>query len=548
MLSGIQTIDGKTYQLTDRGATISDWGYDGNGNTFYFGSDGAAVTGWNTLPVNKDQYDSENDTWSRVTTEGVFYFDSDCHMVTGIQTIDGKIYRLTSDGVTKNDWGYDDTDSRYYFGEDGAAVSGWQTIAVKRNLYDRDLQEWVSKTVDGIFCFDSACHMMTGLQTIDGKTYMLSEDGAKTNEWSDDYYFGAEGYALTGWQDVERYGETKHLYFTADGKLAEGVTDIDGKKYYFRQGEQMISSGNFWVSQDDRTLYYFMQEDGSLLTGWKIEEGSDGTETKYYYNEDGERVSGWLEADGNLYYLNPMAYVSQTCELEKDGYKQFFTFDETGKVIAQSEKRPTEIIAEGGRYQLNSKGKALVFKGPVKAGAKTLVILDTVDIAGKSFQVTEIADKACEGMSKLTTVTIGAHVKNVGKKAFSGCKALKTVKGGNSVTTLGASAFASCGKLTTLPAFEKLQSIGESAFSKCTALKSVKIGKNVKNIGKNAFNGCKNLKTITIATTKLTAKNVGAGAFKGTPGKTKVQCPAKKLKEYKKLLVQKGVSKKAVFK
>ena len=96
---------------------------------------------------------------------------------------------------------------------------------------------------------------------------------------------------------------------------------------------------------------------------------------------------------------------------------------------------------------------------------------------------------------------------------------------------------------------KKYQVIGisEGAFKGMKKLKTVTIGKNVTSIGKNAFYGCKKLSSIRIKSTGLTAKTVGANAFKGIASKVVIKCPLKKLKDYKALLVKKGVPKKATF-
>ena len=90
----------------------------------------------------------------------------------------------------------------------------------------------------------------------------------------------------------------------------------------------------------------------------------------------------------------------------------------------------------------------------------------------------------------------------------------------------------------------KVTKIAKNAFSGATKLKTVKIGKNVTEIGANAFKGCKKLKTIKITSTKLTSKTVSKNAFKGLTKATTIKVPKKKLKAYKKLFKQKGLSSK----
>lgn len=94
----------------------------------------------------------------------------------------------------------------------------------------------------------------------------------------------------------------------------------------------------------------------------------------------------------------------------------------------------------------------------------------------------------------------------------------------------------------------KVTVIGGGAFKGNTKLAKVVISKNVKTIGSKAFYGCKNLKALVVRNTAMTTKTVGAAAFTGTYAKMTVKVPASKLAYYKKLLVARGVSKKAVIK
>ncbi len=160
---------------------------------------------------------------------------------------------------------------------------------------------------------------------------------------------------------------------------------------------------------------------------------------------------------------------------------------------------------------------------------------------GKSYSVTEIGDNAFKNNKKLKTVTIGSSVKTIGKSAFSGCTALTSVKSGSKVTEIKASAFNGCKKLKSITLASGLEAIGSSAFTNCKALTKVTIGSKVNSIGSKAFKGCSALKSVTIKTTLLTDKNVGKEAFSGINSKATVKVPAKKLKDYTKLLKKKGI-------
>ena len=94
----------------------------------------------------------------------------------------------------------------------------------------------------------------------------------------------------------------------------------------------------------------------------------------------------------------------------------------------------------------------------------------------------------------------------------------------------------------------KVTGIAKNAFKGNNKIKKITIGKNVSEIGKRAFYKCKKLKNIVIKTRTLTKSSIGSQAFKGTPKNATVKVPKTKYKSYKKILVSKGINKKAKIK
>ncbi len=211
---------------------------------------------------------------------------------------------------------------------------------------------------------------------------------------------------------------------------------------------------------------------------------------------------------------------------------------------------PTDEVMVGGCvYKLDDDTNTASLIGVEKTSIKKITIPATVSAerVKTAYKVTAIADDACGNLKKLTSVSIGKNVKTIGESAFAGCIKLSTVTGGAAVIKIGNSAFSGCKVLKNFAVMSKLQTIGASAFKGCVKLTKFTLGKAVKSIGKNAFNGCKGMKAIDVKTTKLTDKNVGAGAFKNIYKKAKITCPKSKLKAYKKLFVKKGAPKTCVF-
>ena len=110
-------------------------------------------------------------------------------------------------------------------------------------------------------------------------------------------------------------------------------------------------------------------------------------------------------------------------------------------------------------------------------------------------------------------------VTSIGNRAFEGCTGLTSVSIGNSVTFIGSSAFSGCSGLTSVSIPNSVTSIGRFAFSGCSGLTSVSIGNSVTEIEDYAFNGCSALKKLVIedgaAVLKLGYNRVGLETSSG---------------------------------
>ena len=200
------------------------------------------------------------------------------------------------------------------------------------------------------------------------------------------------------------------------------------------------------------------------------------------------------------------------------------------------------VTIGGAKYKLSGKS-SVTFTGPANKNITSASVPATVKVAGKSYKVTTLSDKAFSGCKKLTKIKLGANLESIGNYAFSGCENLTAITIPKKVTKIGNKAFFKCKKLKKVSIGTNIKIIGSRAFEKCTKLKKIVIPKSVTKIGKRAFFGCTNLRTITIKTSKLKKKSIGAKAFKNTYKKAKVKVPKKKLKLYKKYLIKAGLSK-----
>ena len=136
--------------------------------------------------------------------------------------------------------------------------------------------------------------------------------------------------------------------------------------------------------------------------------------------------------------------------------------------------------------------------------------------------VTSIGDRAFDGCSGLTSVTIGNSVTSIGYDAFSYCSGLTSVTIPNSVIKIGDGAFYDCSGLISVTIPNSVTSIGRYAFMGCSGLTSVTIPNSVTDIGNDAFNGCFSLTSIVIPSS---VTSIEYGTFYDCKGLTSVTIP-----------------------
>jgi len=153
--------------------------------------------------------------------------------------------------------------------------------------------------------------------------------------------------------------------------------------------------------------------------------------------------------------------------------------------------------------------------------------------------VTEIADSAFGLCIRLTSVSLGNHVAEIGQYAFSGCTALTAIEvdGANtaysstdgvlfnktmtrliacpagftgayavpeSITEIGAGAFNGCAGLTELAIPEGVRTIGDSAFANCSGLKEIVLPERVTELRGFTFGGCTALESVYLPKSVVT--------------------------------------------
>ena len=157
----------------------------------------------------------------------------------------------------------------------------------------------------------------------------------------------------------------------------------------------------------------------------------------------------------------------------------------------------------------NSSVMAYISNDPDNDGMYTLSIEGSGEM--KNWSSSAASDYHADAYkAKITSVTIGDGVTNIGNNAFYSATELKSVSIGNGVTSIGEQAFAHYNALTSITIPGTVTSIGKNAFYYNTDLAEVVIGSGVQTIGEYAFSYCSALTEVTIP---ASVTSIGSKAF-----------------------------------
>ena len=154
--------------------------------------------------------------------------------------------------------------------------------------------------------------------------------------------------------------------------------------------------------------------------------------------------------------------------------------------------------------------------GHIFGGANSSVpaSLTTVTITGGT-----IADRAFDGCSSLTSITLGYSVISIGFRAFANCTSLTSIAIPNNLTKIGRFAFDNCSAITSINLPSGITTISSGMFANCASLNSIEIPDGAIDIEKYAFRYCGGLASIAIPNS---VKSIGEGTFEGCTGLTAV--------------------------
>ena len=314
-------VNGSTYHFEkDSGQlTRNAFASDKNGNWYYLGHDGKALTGSQVID-----------------NIPLYFYPNGVQAKDAFVILDGNSYYFQKDtGQLVRDRFWSDDDGNWYYSDkEGKLLTGEQTIdGFDMYFYPDGVQAKGEIVTIGIepyyFDKDSGHKVINTDITINGKTYHAEANGLlieteqklpqrplvsgghfqedSSGNW---YYYTATGEKLKGWQNVD--GVT--LYFDEEGRQAkDGERIIDGSHYYFSHYSGAVKT-NYWHT-------------------WSIEirRQEPFAKTYYeYYGSDGRRYYGWHRVGDQLYYFDHTGRVENALTTFKG---QDYLFDNHGKLV-----------------------------------------------------------------------------------------------------------------------------------------------------------------------------------------------------------------------
>ena len=335
--SGLQTIDGKQYYFNENDDTLyQDTMITAEDGTIYFCDEEGVATelvnnDWTEIAgkkyyikdgqVLKDCVEKIGDFYYGFDWDGVMYADSEFGIWNAeIQKYEN--YRAKADGrLYVNEWYIYNEWNTYYYGADGKAYRGVQTIDGNQYYFEDN----------GTLRQDDI------VTTEDGRVYFCDENGIATELINND------------WTEI-----AGKKYYVKDGQVLKGCIEKIGDFYYgFDWNGVMYADMEFsiWNEETRESHYYRAKANGSLY----VNEWYDGGNEKYYYGADAEAYSGLQTIEGKQYYFDEYGSLYQDTIIKaEDGSKYYCDID------GIATKLPETGWAEmGGKYYYIKDGEFL---------------------------------------------------------------------------------------------------------------------------------------------------------------------------------------------
>lgn len=342
MVTGWQKIDGKWYFFDEKSGAMKKGWISNNGKTYYLGTDGVMVIGFNE--VNGETY----------------YFDGSGKMLLGWQKLDGKWYFFDEKlGAMRKGWIFWSGSWFYLDPESGVMHTGWIDYKQKRCYLE-----------------PSGRALRNCVRVIDGKTYQF-DDGCYATEISGDVLFTK---AVGKLNDV---GSTRLRFVLDIANYVRKYAPQYGIKVYSPIIAQAIHESGWGESRLAAQYYnYFGMKCGTKWTGRSVnmktqEEYSAGSLSTISanfraYDNMEEGVKGYFEFIQLPRYSNLKGVTSPRQYLQNikdDGYA-------TGSKYVDNTMNLVNL------YNLTQFDVSLPAEEPRKQGQREAIVSEAISHVG----------------------------------------------------------------------------------------------------------------------------------------------------------------------
>ncbi|MHA8262453.1 KxYKxGKxW signal peptide domain-containing protein [Lactobacillaceae bacterium Melli_B3] len=388
VVKGKQVINGHNVMFID-GKQVSGQIYtDSDGQSHYYDSING-YEGINLFYLNDGKYYYFDNNGNMVKNKFVaavpntdynYYFGVDGAAVDGHQTIDGNNY-LFSNGIQVKDTVLINSDNTFtYYDKNGLVATSptdvdGQTFNFDQNGKLSEPNQFIRSPfgLNTIYYLDNNSQITKGFKDINGSRYYFDNNGYMvTNQYVNDdlgnalntYYLGSDGKAVTGKQTIngtKRFFNSNGIqvknvavidtngrlsfYDTRDGNPIDSTTTLDDKAVSFDQNDNVVAQNEFVRSPLNNNIIYYLDasnkvvkgfqninggkyyfnDDGTMATNQYVNETQNNVLNTYYFGSDGKPVTGKQNVNGTKrFFNNDGVQVKNTAIISNDGKLSFY--------------------------------------------------------------------------------------------------------------------------------------------------------------------------------------------------------------------------------
>lgn len=316
---GFCEVEGKTYYFEYWGWVLRNTVETIDGVSCHFDNDGVATM----LP---------NNVWTQI--DGEWYYAQDGEVCRGnVYTIGGALYAFNGAGEM-----YSDQEVTMYIWDDEIEEETRYIYRAKENgvLYQN---EWYQEYSDWYY-YGSDGVAASGLQTLGNATYYFNSYGRMVtntvvNQNGVAYIVDVNGYATKAAEGWNIHPENGQWIYVENGYLAcDEIKEIFGVKYVFEY-DYLASEGIVEVQGE----HYYADANGVLVEGegWQAINGA-----WYYISADASLYTGVLTSGSVSYYMAPNMIVGEIL------YGDYYEGLESDKVyVANGYGHLTKVTGDG---------------------------------------------------------------------------------------------------------------------------------------------------------------------------------------------------------